>query len=196
MYHSLSHFRPALDAAGVPVHVLAGSGGRDPRVLVALARLLARGRYDIVHSYLRTPGTLARLAAPFSRGTRVVVSERNVDLGRSRTRVAIERLLSRRAERDDRQCVRDSERGREARAIVGRAHLCRAERRGVERAHGRRALGGAGVPRATRRGRGRSARRRGQGRTAEGARPACWMRSNSSRSRSGAGSGSCGSGRA
>ncbi len=98
VYHPLSHFRPELDDAGVPVHVLQGSGGRDPRVLIGLARLLARERYDIVHSYLRTPGTLARLAAPFSRKTRVVVSERNVDLGRSRGRVVIERLLCRRAD--------------------------------------------------------------------------------------------------
>jgi glycosyltransferase involved in cell wall biosynthesis len=98
VYHPLFHFRPELDAADVPVHLLAGSGGRDPRVLIGLARLLARERYDIVHSYLSTPGTLARLAAPFSRGTRVVVSERNVDLGRSRVRLAIERLLCRRAD--------------------------------------------------------------------------------------------------
>ncbi len=98
VYHPLSHFRPELDDAGVPVHVLQGFGGRDPRVLIGLARLLARERYDIVHSYLRTPGTLARLAAPFSKGTRVVVSERNVDLGRSRVRLALERLLCRRAD--------------------------------------------------------------------------------------------------
>jgi glycosyltransferase involved in cell wall biosynthesis len=98
VYHPLSHFRPELDAAGVPLRLLAGSGGRDPRVLFALARLLARGRFDIVHSYLSTPGTLARLAAPFSGGARVVVSERNVDLGHSRVRLALERLLCRRAD--------------------------------------------------------------------------------------------------
>jgi len=98
VYHPLSHFRPELDAAGVPVHLLDGSGGRDPRVITGLARLLARERYDIVHSYLRTPGTLARLAALFSRGTRIVVSERNIDLGHSRGRVVIERLLCRRAD--------------------------------------------------------------------------------------------------
>ncbi len=97
VYHPLSHFRPELDTAEVPVHLLAGSGGRDPRVFISLARLLARECYDIVHSYLSTPGTLARLAAPFSRGTRVVVSERNVDLGHSRVRLALERLLCRRA---------------------------------------------------------------------------------------------------
>ena len=98
VYHPLDHFRPELDDAEVPVHLLRGSGGRDPRVLIGLARLLARERYDIVHSYLRTPGTLARLAAPFSGGTRVVVSERNVGLGHSGVRLALERLLCRRAD--------------------------------------------------------------------------------------------------
>ena len=98
VYHPLHHFRPELDDAGVPVHLLHGSGGRDPRVLIGLARLLARSRYDIVHSYLKTPGTLARLAAPFSPGSRVVVSERSVDLGHSRGRLMLERLLSRRAD--------------------------------------------------------------------------------------------------
>ncbi len=97
VYHPLSHFRPELEAIGIPIHSLSGAGGRDPRVLIGLARLLANGRYDIVHSYLRTPGTLARLAVPFSRGTRVVVSERSVDLGRSRVRLILERLLSGRA---------------------------------------------------------------------------------------------------
>lgn len=98
VYHPMSRFRPELDAAGVRVHVLEGSGGRDPRVLFALRRLLKRERFDIVHSYLRTPGTLARLAAPSSRGTAVVVSERNVDLAHSRARVAVERFLSSRAD--------------------------------------------------------------------------------------------------
>jgi len=67
-------------------------------VLLWLSRLVARGGYDIVHSYLRTPGTLARLAVPSSSTTRVVVSERNVDLGHSRLRLSIERLLSKRAD--------------------------------------------------------------------------------------------------
>jgi glycosyltransferase involved in cell wall biosynthesis len=97
VYHHLYHFRPELEAAGVPIHSLGALGGRDPRVLIRLARLLARGKYDIVHSYLKTPGTLARLAAPFSRGTRVVVSERSIDLGHSRGRLMLERSLSGRA---------------------------------------------------------------------------------------------------
>ncbi len=94
VYHPLSHFRPELDAAGVPVHLLHGLGGRDPRVLIALARLLARERFDIVHSYLRTPGVLARVATCFRRRPVTIVSERNVDVGLSRRNLLIERALA------------------------------------------------------------------------------------------------------
>ena len=97
IYHPLHHFRPDLESAGVTVHTLDGSGGRDPRVFMGLARLMKRGRYDIVHSYLRTPGALVRLAAPVSSRTRIVVSERSVGLGRSPVRLAVERMLCRRA---------------------------------------------------------------------------------------------------
>ena len=97
VYHPLDHFRPELEAVGVPVHLLRGLSGRDPRVLLGLSRLIGRGGYDLVHSYLRTPGTLARLAVPSSRATKVIVSERNEDLGHSQLRLGLERLLSRRA---------------------------------------------------------------------------------------------------
>lgn len=98
VYHDMDHFRPELVSAGVPVHLLRGLSGRDPRVLLSLARLIAVGGYDIVHSFLRTPGTLARLASPFSRGARTIVSERSVDLGSSPVRLAMERLLCSRAD--------------------------------------------------------------------------------------------------
>ncbi len=124
VYHPLSRFRPALDSAGVPVHLLSGSGGHDPRVVFALKRLVESERYDIVHSYLRTPGTLARLAVPLSRETRVVVSERNVDLGHSRGRVVLERALSGLA---DAMIVNADSIGREVERLVpswsGRIHV-------------------------------------------------------------------------
>ena len=98
VYYPLSRFRSELDEGRVPVHMLGGAGGRDPRVLARIARLFSRGRFDVVHSFLRTPGTLARLAAPFSHGARIVVSERSTNLGMSRVRVAVERALSARAD--------------------------------------------------------------------------------------------------
>jgi glycosyltransferase involved in cell wall biosynthesis len=98
VYHEMDHFRPELVSAGVPVHLLMGVSGRDPMVLLGLSQLITRGGYDIVHSYLRTPGTLARLATLRSRSVRVVVSERNVGLGDSRLRLMLERLLEGRAD--------------------------------------------------------------------------------------------------
>lgn len=97
VYHRLDHFKPEVEASGAPIHELGGSGGRDPRVTIRLARLMAGGRYDVVHSWLRTPGVLARVAAMLSHGPPVIVSERNVDLGRSARSVALERVLARRA---------------------------------------------------------------------------------------------------
>ena len=98
VYHPLWHFAPELDGTNTPVHVLGNAGARDPRVLIRLVRLLGRERYDLLHSYLRTPGVLARLGAATVRGTRVIVSERNVDIARTTRRVAFERFLASRAD--------------------------------------------------------------------------------------------------
>jgi glycosyltransferase involved in cell wall biosynthesis len=97
-YHPIEHFRPELESAGVPIHELGPGGGRDPRVTGRLARLMRTGRFDIVHAMLRTPGVLARVAAALAPGPRLVVSERNVGLGESRGRLALERALSRQAD--------------------------------------------------------------------------------------------------
>lgn len=100
-YHPIEHFRPELEEAGVPLHGLgpraASRGGRDPRVTFRLARLIGHDSYDLVHSYLRTPGVLARAAGMIVTGTPMIVSERNLGLGDSRVRLALERALSRRA---------------------------------------------------------------------------------------------------
>jgi glycosyltransferase involved in cell wall biosynthesis len=98
LYYPHDRFRPEVDRLGVPVHELGGRGAKDPRVVVRLARLLRRGRYDLIHSYLRTPGVLARVATLVCRSTKVVVSHRSVDLGHSASRLFLERLLARRAD--------------------------------------------------------------------------------------------------
>ena len=97
IYHPLYHFRPEVEDSGARLIELRGRGGRDPRVLAGLARLLSRTDYDLVHSWLRTPGILARMAAMVAGGPPVVVSERNTDLGASWWSVPIERVLARRA---------------------------------------------------------------------------------------------------
>lgn len=98
VYHALSHFRPDLDRTGTKVHELGTRGARDPRVLARLVGLIGRGRYDFVHSYLHTPGVLARVAVMLAPGPAVVVSERSVDMGFSRRKLFLERLLARRAD--------------------------------------------------------------------------------------------------
>jgi len=52
---------PALEAAGVPVHRLGATGNADLRWTAALRRLLAAGRYDVVHSHLPYSAALGRL---------------------------------------------------------------------------------------------------------------------------------------
>lgn len=93
IYHPLFHFLPEVEGAGVAIHLLGDRGARDPMVLVRLARLVRSGGYDVVHSYLRTPGILARLA---TLGTPVatIVSERNVDIGRTPRGLVLERSLA------------------------------------------------------------------------------------------------------
>lgn len=66
----------------------------DPRVLLRLVGLIHGRKFDIVHSYLRTPGILARLAARGRNRPRIVVSERNTDLGFSLFRIMTERALA------------------------------------------------------------------------------------------------------
>ena len=95
-YHDIPHFEPELAERGVRLHRLGGTGGKDPRVTLSLSSLLRDGRYDILHSYLRTPGAIARVATIGS-GVPVVVSERNVRLDSSGMRLFLERVLSRRA---------------------------------------------------------------------------------------------------
>jgi len=97
VYHRHDHFRPDVESTGASVHDLGGRGGRDPRVVAHLASLLKSTSYDLVHSWLLTPGVLARVAASLAGGPAVIVSERNVDLGASPARMLLERALARRA---------------------------------------------------------------------------------------------------
>jgi glycosyltransferase involved in cell wall biosynthesis len=96
-YFGLDLLRPDLERSGTPVHVLGRRGARDPRVALRLARLVRRGRYDLIHTYLDTPGILARVVSLGPHSPPVVLSERSVDLGRVRRRMVLERLLERRA---------------------------------------------------------------------------------------------------
>lgn len=93
VYHPIWHFKKDIDRLGVPICLLGNSGARDVRVLSRLARLLRTERFDFVHSYLRTPGFLARIASLSSRNTRIIVSERNTDIDHVKWQLALERVL-------------------------------------------------------------------------------------------------------
>lgn len=94
LYHPRRHFVPELERGSVPVHQLGVSGGRDPRVVARLRRLLLKGHFDVVHTYLTRPGILARMATIGLDRPRIVVSERNVTLGESRVDLALERIMA------------------------------------------------------------------------------------------------------
>jgi glycosyltransferase involved in cell wall biosynthesis len=98
VYYPHDHFRAEVDRLGVPVHVLGSVGARDPRVVLRLRRLLRDGGFDVLHSYLRTPGVLARAATLARSRPKVVVSHRSVDLGHSAFRLLLERTLAARAD--------------------------------------------------------------------------------------------------
>lgn len=98
IYHPQFHFREELTRQATPLHMLGPASGRNPRVVLNLSRLMGRGGFDLVHSYLRTPGVLARVASSLSPGARIIVSERSVGLARHPWRLALERMLSRRAD--------------------------------------------------------------------------------------------------
>ena len=97
VYHPLYHFRPELAEAGIRIVNLGPGGGRNPRVLLRLTALLKRGGFDLVHSYMRAPSVLARVASSLIFGPPVIVSERNVDLGQARGAITLERMLAGRA---------------------------------------------------------------------------------------------------
>jgi glycosyltransferase involved in cell wall biosynthesis len=63
-----------------------------------LARFLRSNHFDLIHSYLRTPGLLARLASIASPKTRVIISERNVDIDHSHWRLLLERLMAKKGD--------------------------------------------------------------------------------------------------
>ena len=115
LYHPVLDFVPELAETSTPVHQLGVRGGRDPRVALRLRALIREQRFDIVHSYLRTPGVLARLVTLGSTLPKIVVSERSTDLGHSAVRLLVERML---AERGDSMIVNAETIGRHVEGLI------------------------------------------------------------------------------
>ena len=81
IYHpGQSFFRSAIDLAGIPVHEVSKGQGFSLKVLWSLVRLLRRGRYDAVISFLDAPNIYVELASIAARPTKVIVSERSSGL--------------------------------------------------------------------------------------------------------------------
>ncbi|MFA1546733.1 glycosyltransferase [Actinomadura chokoriensis] len=75
---------------GVPVHEIGMRGNRDLAALPRLARLIRRGRYDVVHTHLYRACVYGRIAARLAGTARVIATEHSLGdghiEGRSTTR--------------------------------------------------------------------------------------------------------------
>jgi len=80
---------------GTPIRVIRAAGNFDVSILPRLMRIIARGRYDIVHTHLIYSQIYGRLAAVAARTKSIVSSEQNVYDFKSRPPFSwIERRLS------------------------------------------------------------------------------------------------------
>ncbi|WUH98939.1 glycosyltransferase [Spirillospora sp. NBC_00431] len=67
--------------AGVPVHEIGMRGNRDLAALPKLARLIRRGRYDVVHTHLYRACVYGRLAARMAGTPRIIATEHSLGDG-------------------------------------------------------------------------------------------------------------------
>ncbi|MEU8803322.1 glycosyltransferase [Spirillospora sp. NPDC048819] len=67
--------------AGVPVHEIGMRGNRDVAALPRLARLIRRGRYDVVHTHLYRACVYGRIAARMAGTPRVIATEHSLGDG-------------------------------------------------------------------------------------------------------------------
>ncbi|XRQ10206.1 glycosyltransferase [Actinomadura welshii] len=76
-----------LRSAGVPVHEIGMRHNRDLAALPRLARLIRRGRYDVVHTHLYRACVYGRIAARLAGTPRVVATEHSLGDGHIEGRV-------------------------------------------------------------------------------------------------------------
>lgn len=84
-----------IESFGVPVHHEPKRLKADPGLILRLASLMRRERFDIVQTYLWTANTWGRLAARLAGVPITVASERNVDIWEERYKRVIGRWLAR-----------------------------------------------------------------------------------------------------
>lgn len=84
-----------LRAADIPTHLIGKRFKVDPFALARLARLVRRGHYDVVHTWIFAADSYGRVAARWGRVPAVVVSEMAVDVWKGRGERAVDRWLAR-----------------------------------------------------------------------------------------------------
>jgi glycosyltransferase involved in cell wall biosynthesis len=82
-----------LEQEGLPVHCLGKAHKLDPVAFLRLVRFLRRARPDLLNTHLWTADLWARLAGLFCGVRRIVVTEQNVDVWKSRARRLADRTL-------------------------------------------------------------------------------------------------------
>ena len=95
IYHDSRHYEKELIDANIPVHYIQKNGYIDLVFFYSLIRKIIEVKPCIILSYLMVPNVWARLAGRLAGVKHIITSERNIDIGHSKTRVLIEKLLNR-----------------------------------------------------------------------------------------------------
>ncbi len=82
-----------LEQAGIPVHCLGKAHKVDPVAFLRLVGFLRRARPDLLNTHLWTADLWGRLAGLLCGVRRIVVTEQNVDVWKSRARRLVDRAL-------------------------------------------------------------------------------------------------------
>ena len=87
-------FADSVAATGVPVHVLGRKSRFDVRAIVTLARIIRRGRFEVVHNHNFTALAVGLLASILGRARAVIRTEHNVVRTRGRARHYLSRAAA------------------------------------------------------------------------------------------------------
>ncbi|WP_435015367.1 glycosyltransferase [Tundrisphaera sp. TA3] len=88
-----------LASAGIPVTTIGKRLKLDPFALAKLARLVKKGRFDVVHTWIFAADVYGRVAARMAGVPVVITSEMAVDLWKSRRELAVDRWLAKHTDR-------------------------------------------------------------------------------------------------
>ena len=95
IYYDSRHYEQELIDANIPVHYIKKNGYVDLVFFYSLIRKIIEINPHIILSYLMVPNAWARLAGKLAGVKYIITSERNIDIGHSKIRVLIEKLLHR-----------------------------------------------------------------------------------------------------